>query len=388
MKVLHVIASLDPATGGPARTLEDFATVQKQQGLDVRVCSQGDHASLPAPAERLIQEGIDVYFAGRGTAPLGWSRKIKPVLCEHIGWADLVHIHGIWEEIQYQACVLSHGLNKPFIVRPAGMLDPWSMRQKGLKKKLYLHFRLVGHLKRATAMHFTAEDERKLAWKTLGFETASFVEPNGIHSSNFEDLPTRQDLETLCPQARDRQVITFLGRLHHKKGLDLLIPAMETLADRRVLLILAGPGEASYVNSLKQKVEEAGLSDSVVFTGMLSGEKKLAALAGADIFVLPSYQENFGVAIIEALACGTPVVISDQINIHESIRQAGVGTVIPTDVTALSEALKHWLDDDQMRLAAHEKARDFVLANYDWHTLARRWTQHYTGILESNALAQ
>jgi glycosyltransferase involved in cell wall biosynthesis len=182
-------------------------------------------------------------------------------------------------------------------------------------------------------------------------------------------------------------MVLFLGRLHYKKGLDLLIPAFAHGTSGEVMLVIAGPDADGYRAKVERLVKRYDLSDRVIFTGMLYGRERLEALADADLFVLPSYQENFGIAVVESLAAGCPVLVSDHVNIHSQITAAGVGGMAPTRVDALSTALTRWMSDPNLRANASSRARQFVREHYDWRTIAHRWAERYAKLRDANGAA-
>jgi glycosyltransferase involved in cell wall biosynthesis len=259
------------------------------------------------------------------------------------------------------------------------MLDPWSLAQARWKKALYLWFRLRRDLNGAAALHFTTETERDLT-RPLGLRPLALVEPNGISLDEFANLPARGGFRERHGIAPDRPLLLFLSRLHPKKGLDLLLPALALLPDREVLLILAGPDQDGYRAFLEAEAARLGLERRILFTGMLQGKEKQAALVDADLFVLPSYQENFGIAVVEALAAGTPVVISDQVNIHREVSAAGVGSVVPTRIDALAGELARWLGDEELRRSTAAATPLFVRERFNWERIALRWAEHYDQI--------
>jgi glycosyltransferase involved in cell wall biosynthesis len=255
------------------------------------------------------------------------------------------------------------------------MLDPWSLRQGRLKKALYLMWRMRRHLNAASAIHFTAEAER-VGTTRLRLRAPAIVEPNGIDVSEYANLPPRGTFRQRWNIPARQTALLFLGRLHPKKGLDLLLPAFAMLKGDS-LLVLAGPGDDDYTRRLKAEADRLGVADRVVFTGMLLGEDKLSAFADADLFVLPSYQENFGIAVAEAMAAGLPVVVSDRVNIHAEIAGAGAGGVVPTDTAALAVELERWLSDPGRRRQAGASGRAYANSRFDWSVIAGRWEEHY-----------
>jgi glycosyltransferase involved in cell wall biosynthesis len=178
-------------------------------------------------------------------------------------------------------------------------------------------------------------------------------------------------------------MLLFLSRLHPKKGLDLLVSAFARAGLRdHATLVIAGPDSADgYEAKVRRLVKDHGLERRVIFTGMVYGKDRLALMADADLFVLPSHQENFGIVVAESLACGTPVLISDGINIYREIHQAGVGGVCKPELDSLTRELRRWGGDADLRSAAAAKAAAFARERYDWNAIAVRWRQHYAEII-------
>jgi glycosyltransferase involved in cell wall biosynthesis len=379
MNILHVIAGLDARTGGPASALIGLSAAQARAGMNVSVISGRRDGDDNTPAETLQNAGVSVDLIGPVAGPLARHADIAPTVLKRIASADVVHIHGLWEEMQHQAALASRRANIPYIIRPCGMLDPWSIRQSRWKKKLYMAWRLRRNLNAAAALHFTADIERDLT-KPLGLTSPAIVEPNGVDLSEFENPPPAGTFREQYPIANGRKLVLFMSRLHHKKGLDKLIPAFARLKDKTAVLAIAGPDSDGYQTIVEKMIADAGIADRVFFTGMLWRERRIAALADADLFVLPSYQENFGIVVVESLAAGTPVVVSDQVNLHPEISAAGVGGVVPLDVEQLAREMDRWLGDDEMRKNTGDKAKQFARDRYDWRMIARRWGEHYAAL--------
>jgi glycosyltransferase involved in cell wall biosynthesis len=214
---------------------------------------------------------------------------------------------------------------------------------------------------------------------------ATVVAPLGLDAREFDELPDKGRFRERYPQIGGRPIVLFLGRVHYGKGLELLAPAVARMRHSDAVLVIAGPDAGGYSGTINALVPQA--AERLIYTGMLGGRDKLAALVDADLLALPSYHENFGLVVIEALAAGTPVVVSDQVNLHPEITAAGVGGVVPLDVDALARELDRWLDDDAMRHAAGAKGRAFVRERYDWDAIARHWIGHYERICGSGVAA-
>ncbi|NJL73316.1 MAG: glycosyltransferase [Candidatus Competibacteraceae bacterium] len=211
------------------------------------------------------------------------------------------------------------------------------------------------------------------------------VEPIGIDLSEFRNAPSSGDFRCKIPALKEALIVLFLGRLHHKKGVNLLIEAFVSVTNESARLVLAGPASPDYLAYLRNLVTKSHLDGRVVFTGMLYGAERIAALADADLFVLPSHQENFGLAVVESLAAGTPVIISDQVNIHREIAQAGCGEAIPLDSGRLAAAITRWLDNAALRREASRRASAFARDTFDWAQLALRWVGIYSSVSEAHS---
>ncbi len=382
LRVLHVISGLDPRLGGPAIAfvglVEALAAVE---GVDVSVAAmwaRGDDLRL---VDRLRARGIDVRLIGPHWGPLAWHPRVGPEIASLLAATDIVHIHALWEEIQHQAARLAWQRNTPYIVRPCGMLDAWSMKHRRFKKKLYLTWRLRRTLERAAAFHFVSTMERDRAASQAG-QGCAIIEPNGIDLSRYTPLPPQGQFRQKWPRIGDRPLVSFVGRVHPGKGLEHLIPAMALDPQADWVLAVIGPDSGGYRQQLERMVARDGLGDRVQFTGILHDKDLTAALVDSDLFCLPSDHENFGVAVIEALATGTPVVVSDRVGIHDQIASAGVGLVTTTDARSLHEALTHWLSDHDARLAAAAKAKAFVRERFDWSVIASNWKTRYLNLIE------
>ena len=385
MKVLHVTSNLGPHRGGPVSALIGLARAQAKVGMEVSIVVNRSAESV----ERGELENLGVRFVDLAP-PLSTLRpepKALQVLAAQIERAAVVHIHGVWEEPQHSAAVLARQLATPYLIRPCGMLDPWCLAQKRWKKKLYYQWRQKTDLNGAAALHFTSRAERD-GTTALKLTSRALVEPNGLDLEKFQHLPADQLFRQQHLKNTTRKYLIFAGRLHPKKGLDILIPAFARSNLDGCLLCVAGPDENDYRAVVESSVRSHGIENKVVFTGMLRDEMLLSALSGAELFVLSSYQENFGNAVIEALACGTPVIISDQVNIHPEIASAQVGAVVPLDVDILAREITRWMSDDKLRDAAAQRARPFVWERYDWNQIAARWKEHYRKLIEQKINSQ
>lgn len=378
MRVLHVASSLDARVGGPVTALLGLVRAQRAAGLDVSVVATWMRGEDLHPADQLMAEGVPVTMVGPCLHRLvRWRPGLRRAIDNAVARADAVHIHALWEEIQARAAASAIRHGKPFWIRPCGMLDPWSLGQRGGFKRIVLDRRLRPLIDRATGIHYTADEERDLA-APLGLRAPAVVEPNGVEWGPFETLPERGTFRRARGLPAGAPVVLFLGRLHYKKGLDLLVPAFAHLKTRDARLVLAGPGEAGYESTVRSMVHDNGIAPRTLMAGMLRGPDKVAALVDADVLVLPSRQENFGIVVVEALAAGLPVVISENVNLRSVIEEHRVGAAVPLKAPAIAKALDAALrrTPDQRHEIA-ERARHLAREEFDWLRIGARWANRY-----------
>jgi len=386
MRIVHLTNSIDPVSGGPANVLARLAPVQVRQGHEVRIITADHPDRVSDVVASLDASGVHVLPRGPGSGPISRAPGAIQTLRESIdgGFCELMHGHGLWQYLVHWGASACRAKSVPYILRPCGMLDPWCLAQGRLKKQLFLALKAKRDLNQAAAMHFTTETERQLVAR-LGLKSPPFVIPNGIDCSEFEHLPREGQFREQHGIA-DRPLVVYLSRLHHKKGLDLLLPAFAEAAPADAVLALVGPGEPDYMRQLKTAGEQLGIADRLIFTGMIKGAGRIQALADADLFVLPSYQENFGVAVIEAAAAGTAVLISDQVNICGEVREAGAGRVVPCEQAALGKALSEMIADRDSLAKTGAIARSWAMQTFSWENIAQRVDDMYRLVVADEEL--
>lgn len=349
VRVLHVIPSLGPLRGGPSFALPILAQSLARQEVEVHVATTDDNGPgrLPSASGRAVSpDGVTTWYFPRQTRFYTFSWPLTAWLARHAGEFDLLHIHALFSYPTAAASLAAARHGVPYIVRPLGTLNQWGMTQRRPRLK-QLSFQLVERriLKGAAAIHYTSEQERLEAEQLGRFGPAAVI-PLGIDLREFEQPAPPAAFLHAHPSLAGRPIILFLSRLDPKKGLDLLLPAFAQLrqAQPRAALVLAGEGEPEFVTALRETADDLGIGDSVVFTRFLGGQEKLSALAAATAFVLPSYSENFGVAPVEAMAAGLPVVLSEHVAISGDVRKAEAGLVVPVEAGALAAAMERLLD--------------------------------------------
>lgn len=391
MRVLHLIPSISPLRGGPSQAVLALAAAQRARGLDAVVLTTNDHgdqvlADLPIGRWCDRQE-VPVLAFARWSPPIRALREfaVAPGLLgglrRELAAADLLHVHALFSFASTAGMALARQQQVPYLVRSIGQLNRWSLRQSPRRKRLLLKLVERRNLNGARALHFTSDAEREEA-ADLGLRPPPIVLPLGVA------LP---QLDPPVPVPADQAVRwLFLSRIHPKKQLPVLFEALADLQRRqpaaRWLLDVAGEGDASYVEQLQQLAQRLGLAERIRWCGFAAGEAKAALLARADWFVLPSASENFGIAAAEALAAGTPVILSPGVALAPDVRQAGAGLVCEPEPAALAQALERALQPPSAAMV--EAARALAAERYSWPAIAAALEQHYQAILSGGQLLQ
>ncbi|HYY14660.1 MAG TPA: glycosyltransferase [Chthoniobacterales bacterium] len=355
MRILRCVRSLDPATGGPTESIRQSSVTLAARGHDVEVIT------LDAPGSSSLAEfPATVRAVGPSRGSYGYAPCYVSWLQDRRRDYDGVIVHGLWQYTSFGAWRALHRTSTPYFVFPHGMLDPWFNRTyplKHLKKILYWRWAEYRVLRDAAAVLFTSEEERRLARQSFTpYCCNEIVLDYGTAAPDVDLTTARGEFSGAFPGLHGKRFLLFLGRLHEKKGCDVLIEAFTKLADASLRLVIAGPaGDRKYLARLHQLARVR--ADAITFAGMLRGKLKWGALAAADAFVLPSHQENFGIAVAEALACGTPVLISNQVNIWRDVINEGAGFADDDNVIGITRLLQRWLETpsterDRMRVAA------------------------------------
>ena len=344
MRILRSIHSVNPAGGGPIEGIRQVARIHQEAGHTTEI------VSVDAPDDPWVREcPVKVHALGPGRTKYGYSRAFAPWIAEHRRDYAAVIVSGLWQYSGFGVRRALHGTDTPYFVFPHGMLDPWFKRAyplKHLKKWLYWPWADYRVLRDARAVLFTSEEERRAARESFWLYRCNEVVVNyGIAGAAGDADAQRQAVLDRFPDLRGRRVFLFLSRIHEKKGCDLLLRAFAKIAasDDSLRLVLAGPDQTGWAGELKALAGTLGIAGRLLWTGMLTGDLKWGMLRIAEAFVLPSHQENFGIAVAEALACGTPVLISNKVNIWREIEQDRAGLVDDDDLPGTTRLLEKWL---------------------------------------------
>ena len=392
MRVLHVIPSVSPALGGPTQVVLNLVRSLQECGVDAEIVTTNDNGStlLDVPLNQRIEyEGVPVWFLPRFSPPLKeyiFSPAIARWLSQHIQEYDILDNHYLFSFASTCAGAIARSSNVPYTVRTMGQLAPWALAQSRLKKQVYTALIERHNLNRAAAIHCTSNGEAQDV-RNFGIKTPTVTLPLGVDRP-VEWPQAKQKIRELYGIASDTPIVLFLSRLHYKKRPDLLIQTLAKLAEQNYQfhLILAGSGEADYLAYLKNLVAQSGLTDKTSFPGFVAGLDKDLLLQGADIFVLPSFSENFAIAVAEALAAGLPVIITPDIQISPEIAEAKAGLVVEGEQKAIGDAIASLLSDPQQRQILGENGKRLATHRYCWNAIASHLSGVYSSIISRQIL--
>ncbi|WP_312067457.1 glycosyltransferase [Empedobacter sp.] len=372
MKIVHVISSVDASTGGPARSstslVESLLLDSKIKRVDLYTLISEN----PIIKEFSIRDKSTIRFCK--PTFLDYSSELKNRLKEFD--CDMYHGHGLWNLPIHQMAKIAQDKNIPYIISIRGMLEPWSLTQSKLKKKIAMNLYQNKDLKLATCLHATAVSEAE-SIRALGYKNPIAVIPNGI---NLDEYP----LKDFKKNIKEKNKILFLSRIHPKKGIEILIEAWELLSDQLKkdwCIDIAGNGEKSYIASLEKTILEKGLSDQINIIGSKFGQEKIDTYYSADLFILPTHSENFGIVIAEALSCGVPVITTKGTP-WQDLEKYNAGSWIDIGVQPLIKELEAYLSLDANELMQMGKnGRQLIEENYSIEYVANCFKSLYEWLL-------
>ncbi|ELS32334.1 MULTISPECIES: glycosyltransferase [Pseudanabaena] len=388
MKVLHLVPSIAAVRGGTSIAVIEMVKSLRAIGIDAEIVTTNDNGKtlLDVPLHRLIDyevegEKVPVRFFPRFSPPIhamrefAFSGSLTIWLWQHLRDYDLMHVHAIFSYPATIAMTIARQQNIPYVNSPHGLLCQWSLQQGAQKKHIYLNLLEKANLFGAKAIHVTAMQEQ-VEIELLGWSLKTIVRPLGLQippaiADAREQLHRMLDIPSQVP------IMLFLSRIHPKKGLDYLLPALGKLRDRHFAFVLAGSGDPEYEAALEQLLQAHHLGDRTYKLGFVTGIKKNICLQGSDLYVLTSHSENFGVSVLEALAAGTPVLITKGVALAELVRSQQLGWVVDLEIDAIAAAIAQSLDQPQVNQQIGDRAAKYIAEHYTWNKIAVNLQQLY-----------
>ncbi len=396
LKILQIVPSISLVYGGPSQMIRGLSAAIAQQPAAavsqvtiLTTDSNGDVDETPLDVPLgvpVAEDGYEViYFRCSPFRRYKFSTGLLTWLWANAHRYDIAHIHALFSPVSTTAATVCRWKNLPYIMRPLGTLDPADLQKKKQIKKIYASLLERPNLAGAAAIHFTSDLESKVS-ERFGVSTPGKVIPLGVALPTLPDQSASQlAIRERFDIPAERPIILFMSRVDPKKGFDLLLPALDKLHQDdkpfHFLLCGANPQDRAYETSIKGQVESSAWAKWATVVGFVSGELKAQILSAADVFVLPSYYENFGIAVAEAMAAKIPVVISDQVHIWPVIKASEAGWVVPTEVAALTAALSEAIAQPEMRSQRGENAQRCAKENYSWDAIAQLMLITYQQLL-------
>jgi glycosyltransferase involved in cell wall biosynthesis len=345
MKILRVISSVNPHGGGPIEGIKQAQLPLSKMGVEIEI------ACCDAPESKWLNNTYlpIIHALGPSKSGYGYAPKLLPWLKENAHRFDLVIVHGLWQYHSFAVWRALSCTSTPYYVFTHGMLDPWfkhSYPLKHLKKWLYWPWAEYRVLRDARRVIFTCEDERLLARKSFWlYKVNEAVTAYGVANPPENGSELAANFLEQYPLLHGKRIVLYLSRIHEKKGCDLLVSAFAKVSklDESLHLVMAGPDQTGWVATLQAQAESLGIANRITWPGMLQGDMKWGAFYAAEVFCLPSHQENFGIVVAEALACGKPVLISNKVNIWREIESDGAGLVAADTLAGTIDILQCWL---------------------------------------------
>jgi glycosyltransferase involved in cell wall biosynthesis len=374
LNLLRVVRSLDPACGGPVEGIRQISPHLAALGVQTSVVTLD-----PPDVPWLADQPFEVIPLGPVFGNYGYRPGLPKLIYDYAQQNDCVIVHDLWQYNAFATWRALRGTGIPYYVYTHGMLDPWfkyNYPLKHLKKWAYWPWANYRVLRDASAVLFTTDQERLLARDSFWlYDVNECVVGYGTSSPPYEPDKQQQVFLDRFPDLRDKRIILFLSRIHPKKGVDLLIEAFARvyMLDSRLRLVIAGPDSVGWQASLQQQSISLGVDQFITWTGMLRDDLKWGSFRCAEVFCLPSHQENFGIVVAEALACGLPVAISHPVNISSEIAIAQSGIVFPDTLEGVYQALIRWLDlSTQDKQVLSVNAYQLFHSRYDYKTIAAK----------------
>jgi len=391
MKVLHVIPSVSLMRGGPSQAILAMVKSLRAHNIGAEIATTDDDGSsvLNVPLkQRTVYKQVPVWFFHRFSPCLkpvrefAFSASMTGWLWKHVRDFDLLHVHSFFSYPSAMAMRIARKKHVPYIIRPAGSLEKYSLKQKSLKKMIFLSTIGRSDIDQSQAMHFTS-DQEALEASGLGFKAPSVILPHGVSIPEF--MPdARNELRRLLKLAQDEPVILFMSRLHPKKGLEYLIPALSSLVNMRFTFVIAGSGDPAYELKIDKLLKSYKIDERTHRIGFVAGQKKDLLLQGSDIFVLTSESENFAVALFEAMAAGLPVLVTEGVSAANLIKRDKCGYVVKLDIASIASAIKTFMNNIEYERAAGKRGRELVLREFNWDGVTARLIKIYENIVSAN----
>lgn len=394
MRILHIIPSIPKSRGGPSQAIiEMVKALRKTENLEVEIATTNDNGKslLNVPLQKkVVYQGVPIYFFHRFSPKnhkireYAFSSQLTRWFWHEIHKYDLIHIHAIFSYLPTAAMLISRLKNKKYIVQPHGLLCNWALEQNKHQKNIYLKLIEKQNLKNSSGLIFTSEKESCEALANFKKKIFNITVPLGLKSSTFlVDRNASKEIRSHYNISFTEPIILFLSRLHEVKGLEYLIPALAKVKDYPFNFIIAGSGTEEYEAEVKALLDKFDMWDKTHMIGFVEGDVKNLLLQGSDLFILTSKLESFGVAVLEALSVGLPVLVTPGVALASVVKDNQLGYVSDLDVNEIADNVRSFLDNPEQAVNISDRASKFVQENYTWDKIALQMIDVYQEVLKA-----
>lgn len=387
LKVLHVIPSVASCRGGPSKAVIDMVSSLRSQEVDSEIATTNDNGRITLDISLnslIVYQGVPVRFFERFSPPIravrefAYSVSFSNWLSKNIDNYDVLHIHAIFSYCSTYAMSLARKKRIPYVVRPIGQLQKWSLAQSQTRKKWYLKYIERSNIESASMVHYT--DDSELIESSEVVHAKGQVIPLGITPPVETCLSEREAKKQWGVNSNDF-IVLYLSRLHEKKGLELLMQALALIDEPSLKLLVAGDGEAVYKQHLDSLSKSLGLDERCSFLGHVEGETKAALLQHSELYALTSYSENFGISALEAMANGLAPLVCEGVALSNVIKKNQLGLVCETDIKQIETQLRFAVENQQQIKALGQQAKQYTGHYYSWTHIATQLKSLYQSII-------
>lgn len=392
MKVLHVIPSYEPAWafGGTVTATSQLCRALAERGVDVTVYTtdaDGKDGHLKVPLNKSVNlGGVKTWYfrCNFGMKRAFYSKDLANKLKDTIKEFDLIHVSAMWQWIQVDVYRMCKFLSIPYIISTHGSLSTWPWKQNPIRKRIYWNLFSKKTIKGASAIHFTSQDERMKSFSTIPFlkNIQSFVIPNGL---DIKKIKKGGEIRGKLGISDNKFILLFIGRIHRKKGIHFILEALKNFNGKDFVFLMVGNKEdVDYVRYLTKIA--LGIKDKVIWLEPVASDEVWDFYFSSDLFVLPSYDENFGMVVVEAMACGLPVLISKYVGIWREVQSNNAGFVVNQDVNEIVNVLKILSKDNDIICKMSKDARKFAKNGYNIENVVLLMIKAYENVLGGNSV--
>jgi len=386
VRVLHVIPAVAPRYGGPSTAVVAICRALSAAGIEPLVATTdadgGGRLAVPLGETTTWKGTQAIFFRKTFSESYKYSRAFAAWIDSHVRPFDVVHIHAVLSHLCLAAAAACRRHGVPYVIRPLGTLAPWSLGQKSFRKRLLLRFGGINALRSAAVVQYTSVEEM------AGVESVFDVSPGVVVPLGVDSELLASSVPSSVERGRNPYVLA-LSRIHPKKNIEALIKGfvLATAGRERWSLVVAGTGEPEYIESLRRLAERLSVENRVRFVGWIDGDRKRELMRNASLFALCSKHENFGVAVLEALAAGVPAVITRQVDLASAVEQTRAGWVIDDVDESLRLALTHAIENPVERDARGRAAREHA-CQFAWPAVAAQLIRVYESVQQKPVVPQ